>query len=111
MIYVGNAFSLQMLVDSDDCTVRVRRLTADEVRVALDGLLWQSCVGNADTAAVFSSVLGLYVPCNRVNVTLWPNDLLIVGQLTGGRLPEGATSLHENFGIVWKRVELVAASR
>lgn len=106
MIYVGNAFSLQMLVDSDDCTVRVRRLTADEVRVALDGLLWQSCVGHADTAAVFSETLGLDVPCNRVNVSLKPGDLLIVGQLTGGRLPEGATRLPEGFRIVWKRVEL-----
>lgn len=106
MIYVGNAFSLQML-EGSDCTVRVSTVSPEQVRTALNGLSWQSCVGHADTAAVFSSALGLYVPCNRVNVTLWPNDLLIVGQLTGGRLPEGANSLPDGFQIAWKRVELV----
>lgn len=105
MIYVGNAFSLQML-EVSDCTVRVSTVSPEQVRTALDGR-WQSCVGHADTAAVFSSVLGLDVPCNRVNVTLWPGDLLLVGQLTGGRLPEGANSLPDGFQIAWKRVELV----
>lgn len=106
MIYLANAFSLQMLLDSDDCTVRVRTVAPETVTAALAGLSWQSCVGHADTAAVFSEALGLDVPQNRVNVTLKPGDLLIVGQLIGGRLPEGATSLPEGFQIVWKRVEL-----
>lgn len=105
MIYLANAFSLQM-VDSDDCTVRVRTASVSAVATALNGLSWQSCVGHADTAAVFSAVLGLDVPQNRVNVTLRPGDLLLVGQLTGGRLPEGATALPEGFRLVWKRVEL-----
>lgn len=106
MLYVGNAFSLQML-EGSDCTVRVRTVSPEQVRTALEGLSWQSCVGHADTAAVFSAELGVEVTPNRVNVTLWPGDLLIVGQLTGGRLPEGATSLPKGFQIVWKRVELV----
>lgn len=107
MIYVGNAFSLQML-DADDCRVRVRTVAALDVVRLLDdeSVSWQSCVGHADTAAVFSNLLGMKVSCKRKNVSLAPGDVLIVGQLTGGRLPEGATSLPEGFQIVWKRVEL-----
>lgn len=52
---------------------------------------WVSGVGHADTAAVFSSELGLPVECNRMSVTLQPGDRVLVGQYTGPRLPEGAT--------------------
>ena len=108
MIYVGNAFSLQMLT-ADECTVRVRTVNPLDVYRLLDGeqTSWTSCVGHADTAAVFSAALGLAVPHARQNVTLLPGDVLFVGQLTGGRLPEGATSLPEGFQLVWRRVEIV----
>lgn len=108
MIYLGNAFSLQML-DTDDCTVRVRTVSPLDVFRWLtdESVSWQSCVGHADTAAVFSTALGLEVPHARQNVTLLPGDILFVGQLTGGRLPEGANSLPEGFQLVWQQVEIV----
>lgn len=110
MIYVANAFSLQML-DADSCTVRVSTIYPTEVHDILaaagrteDG--WTSVVGHADTAAVFSAALAEDVAHNRANVTLHPGDVLIVGQITGGRLPEGATSLPEGVRIIWRRVEV-----
>ena len=50
-----------------------------------------SAVGHPDTAKV------LGVPMNRINVLLTDHDTLLVAQLQGGRLPEGATTLPEGF--------------
>jgi hypothetical protein len=44
-------------------------------------------------------MLGMSVPKERVNVFIKPEDILIVTQVQGGRLPEGATTLPENFTI------------
>ncbi len=60
-----------------------------------------SAVGHADTAAVFSDVLGIDVPCNRVSVSLDHCTTALVGQYSGPRLPEGATTLPEGATIKW----------
>ena len=60
-----------------------------------------SVVGHADTAAVFSTVLGRDVPYNRATIKLADGDHLLVGQYIGPRLPEGATSLPEGATIEW----------
>ena len=59
-----------------------------------------SAVGHPDTAAV------LGVPCNRMNVRLEKGDTLYVAQLTGGRLPEGCTTLPEGFSFTFVKVTL-----
>lgn len=98
MEIVCNAFSLQM-VDRDDWfnirIVPIGKPSAERLQAA------QSAVGHADTAAV------LGVECNRTNVKLTRDDSLLVAQLMGGRLPEGATTLPEGFSISWARVYLV----
>lgn len=102
--WLGNAFSLQML--ETDGYVKVSSLDAvqaGELFIARNG---QSCIGHPDTAAVVSDMLGFPVPCARVNVTLRKGDILIVAQLTGGRLPEGATKLPDGFKIKWKVVSI-----
>jgi len=101
--YLGNAFSLQMLDLSSTQNVEVRPVT---VEFATDfAKSAESCVGHPDTAAVISSQLGVDVPCQRVNVSLREKgDQLLVGQLTGGRLPEGAKSLPEGFAIQYALV-------
>lgn len=106
MIYISNAFSLQMLPDG--LQIHVQSVEPYEV---VEQLLdapqgWQSAVGHADTAEVISGQLGLAVPHNRVNVTLQAGDVLFVAQLTGGRLPEGVTSLPEGFRLAWRRVDV-----
>ena len=95
--YLLNAFSLNML--SADADLLVRQVTVEAAqnvaRVAT------SAVGHADTANVFADVLGIDVPCNRVSVTLNKGDLALVGQYSGPRLPEGATTLPEGATIKW----------
>lgn len=102
---ITNAFSLNML-STLNATVSVAEVSAyyvaDQLRV--DGV--RSAVGHADTAAVFSSTLGLEIPCNRTNVTLVAGDTVFVGQYSGPRLPEGCTSLPEGATIRWAMVSV-----
>ncbi|WP_434576906.1 STIV orfB116 family protein [Thermoanaerobacterium thermosaccharolyticum] len=72
-IILGNAFSLQMLDLQRASNVQVTPLTLDEVKSLLsEGFV--SAVGHQDTANVLSDMLGLDVPCNRINIHLTPKD-------------------------------------
>lgn len=110
-----NAFSANMLAEFP-VAVRLSEISADEARSLLlcsaeqdgDADLIRSAVGHADTAAVFSSVLGIPVPCNRDTVTLWIGDRAVIGQYSGPRLQEGATMLPEGAAIKWLAVEVCA---
>lgn len=61
----------------------------EEVESLPEGLT--SAIGHQDTA----NVLGVKV--NRINVHLCKGDIAYVAQLTGGRLPEGSTTLPEGY--------------
>ena len=96
-MFILNAFSLNMLVGNADVIVR-------EVSQKVAASLAPACVsavGHADTAAVFSSVLGVEIPCNRATVALKDGDLALVGQYSGPRLEEGATTLPDGAAIKW----------
>ena len=97
MFHLLNAFSLNMLDADADLMVKHVCLEAAQniAKVCV------SAVGHADTASVFSDVLGVDVPCNRTSVTLNKGDLALVGQYSGPRLAEGATSLPEGAAIKW----------
>ena len=105
-MFILNAFSLNMIVGDADIVVReVSRTMAASLAAHCT-----SAVGHADTAAVFSSVLGVEVPCNRVTVTLKEGDVALVGQYSGPRLPEGASTLPEGATIKWLIVGVHAPS-
>ena len=96
-MYILNAFSLNMIVGNADVVVR-------EVSQKVAAILADACtsaVGHADTAAVFSAVLGVEIPCNRATVALKDGDAALVGQYSGPRLLEGATALPEGAAIKW----------
>jgi hypothetical protein len=95
-MYLLNAFSLQMVAESEGMIhfQEIAEPSSDELS-KLD-----SAIGHADTA----NVLG--VPMNRVNVTLRKGDKAIVAQLSGGRLPEGSTTLPEGFRFKFFLVEV-----
>lgn len=96
-----NAFSVNMLA-TFPADVVIEELSLGQARgLAIGG---ESCVGHADTAAVFSAVLGCPVAFNRATVTLEGDALL--GQYSGPRLPEGATALPAGATIRWFRVGL-----
>ena len=96
-MFLLNAFSLNMISGNADIIVReVTQATAASLAATRI-----SAVGHADTAAVFSNVLGVEIPCNRATVALKEGDVALVGQYSGPRLPEGATSLPEGAAIKW----------
>jgi len=66
----------------------------------------QSAVGHADTATIFSSVLGIEIPFNRVSISLGIGDCLIIGQYKGPRLPEGVKELPEGSRIDWVLIKI-----
>jgi len=101
-VYLANAFSINMLPRT--CVwVRFERITVEEARQVLrNGFV--SAVGHADTARLFTNLLGIEVVPNRATVALWPSDALIVGQYSGPRLPEGSTTLPEGATIEWWHV-------
>lgn len=96
-VYLGNAFSLQMVAPS--AIIAVEECLPEDVPVGA-----VSCIGHPDTAAVVSGCLGREVACNRTSISLGDGDVLYVAQLTGGRLPEGATRLPEGFTLTFRRV-------
>ena len=105
-MFILNAFSLNMLVGNADVVVREISVTV-AASLAAD---YTSAVGHADTAAVFSSVLGVEIPCNRATVALKEGDAALVGQYSGPRLAEGATSLPEGATIKWVVVGVHASA-
>ena len=123
-IYISNAFSLSMLnkeIQLGDnpripfsiysVTETINNWQAFAKRNGLDVKLI-SCVGHADTAKLFTHLLGREIACNRESIVLQGDfsdprrDRLLVGQVMhrdGGpyRLPEGCTQLPEDAIIEW----------
>ena len=96
-VYLGNAFSLQMVADNAIiCKVAVAPADIPQEAVSI--------IGHKDTAAVVSTILGREVPCNRESVMLSDEDVLYVAQVVGGRLPEGATTIPDGMEIKFYRI-------
>ena len=129
MLYLSNAFSLQMqgtlvsqsrpvsLDEAQSLVLDVQRNKSAEddegehTGGSTSRLVATSCVGHADIAAVLGEILGCLVPANRVSVSLSSGDILVVGQYVGPRLPEGCSVLPEGAKIEWYEVTLHATSR
>ena len=109
-IYVANAFSIQMISKELDngrvITPAISAVDADIVSVVLRTNKFVSCVGHTDTAKVISSILGVDVQPQRINVSLEEGDIIYVCQVVGGRLPEGCSELPEGVSLKWYSVEI-----
>lgn len=96
--FLGNALASGMLPEG---AFSKRYLTLEEAKRYVDVQWPTSVVGHENTAGLFSSMLGRPVAMNRATVALNPGDELLVGEYSGPRLPEGATSLPEGAEIKW----------
>lgn len=99
MITLFNAISIQMV--PSDCGEFVwhgEKITHEHAaQLAQGGVV--SFIGHEDTARVLSGILGVDVPFRRAFGTLTPGEPVLVAQVTGGRLPEGATTLPEGVSL------------
>lgn len=92
-LYLGNAFSLQMLPEGEH-SLKVKDLSLEQAQAVLS-MGFESAVGHADTAELLSGLLKVEVPAVRVSLVLKPGDQVLVGQYSGPRLPEGTKTLPE----------------
>lgn len=104
-LFILNAFSLSMLTERAG-TIAYVQMPVEAIKGVIasfckNGGEVVSAVGHADTAAVFSSILGRPTQVNRISVALGEEDTAIVGQYSGPRLPEGTTTLPEGATITW----------
>jgi hypothetical protein len=101
-IYLGNAFSLNMLDLTTSATVLVAEV--DPEKIPEEAI---SVIGHEDTAKIFGEILKREVSHNRATLKLGLYDILYVGQYSGPRLPEGTTRLPEGASVKWIKVQLV----
>lgn len=107
MIYVVNAFSLNMLPSNlETFLIKGRRLTIKEATNLLEKNSFISYVGHADIANVISNQLGKEIVYNRQTLTITKGDSVLVCQYRGPRLPEGATTLPQGAVIEYYLVEI-----
>ena len=108
-VFLGNAFSVQMLSNLSDwgTPVTFKKISLDEAKEILsDG--FTSAIGHADTAQVVSNLLGTDVPANRISISLESDkDTLVIAQIMGGRLPEGSTTIPEGMGIRFIKAQIL----
>ena len=107
-VIIANAFSLQMLGGISHTSISVDKISTEEAKRIINENNFVSAIGHADTANVVSSLLGIDVPANRINVTIDTDTILIVAQIMGGRLPEGATALPEGTTLIFCKVKLIS---
>ena len=93
--FLANAFSLQM------CKEFPANISVETLENTPNLSECISVIGHQDLA----NILG--VPMNRQSIQLEKNDVLIVAQVMGGRLPEGSTTLPE--GVKIQFVEVTVA--
>ena len=100
MITLFNAISIQMVPsDCAEFAWHGRRISHEEAaQFARDGVV--SFIGHEDTARVLSGLLQVECPFRRAFGTISSGEKVLVAQLSGGRLPEGATTLPTGFEIV-----------
>lgn len=99
MVYIGNAFSLNMVdLSPEGLIFSVKEVDPGTFLLEKEVM---SVVGHQDTAALFSKLLGMEVAFNRTTLSLNPGDQLLVGQYSGPRLPEGTTTLPDGASVKW----------
>ena len=110
MNILSNAFSLQMLSAFPAVPI-IEECTIEEIKNLLEKGDMTSTIGHQDIANILSDMTGCEVPVNRVSNKIEADDFLYVAQLIGGRLPEGCTTLPENFTLKFLRIRVLYSDR
>lgn len=105
MLYLVNAFSLQMLTHPVS-TIFTSPMTAERARNAMISQHGVSAIGHLDTARVVGKDLCLPLMCSQQRIRLNQGDTLIVAQITGGRLPIDAEELPAYMELTYSHLEV-----
>jgi hypothetical protein len=116
MIYLANAFSLNMLGEGYQGTLAVTPLSVRQAAAILSTIQtynksrFLNAVGHTCTGKIIKDLLQNELPTlalpdgERFTVRLRPDDTLIVAQYFGPRLSEGTVALPPNARIAWSLV-------
>ena len=116
-IMLSNAFSLNMLSSGFSGRVEIKEVNPIHFldQFYLAGInpvnFLENCVGHADTDYLVRehfALNGITIPRGeRKTVSLCEDDILLVAQYSGPRLPEGTTRLPEGAKFTWSTVQIV----
>jgi len=84
------------MLNGESQKVSFKIINIDRVKQLLHNNDWTSAIGHEDVAIIVSKELGMEVKHNRISHSLEKEDVLILRQYFGGRLPEGTTTLNED---------------
>ena len=101
MNYISTDFSIRML--KGDANVSFKRIDFTEIPAKVMSAFG---LADADTARVVSNELGMLISVNRINVHLYPGDVLYIAQVVGGSLPEGTERLPDGRLLRFFKVEI-----
>jgi hypothetical protein len=101
-----DSFYMGMIAHIGDAKIKVKWISKEKARetLRLSSSKTESYVGDADTAKLFERELQVPVKFNRCTVELEEGELVLLGQYSGPRLPEGATTLPEGAEIKWATI-------
>ena len=103
MVYLANAFSLQMLPKGCNATIKVSTIEWYEVPQDIE-----SAIGHENTVKAISALLRRPIELNRTSISLEkPGDIVYVAQVVSGRLPENVENIPPNIEIEFKKVEII----
>jgi hypothetical protein len=96
-LYISSAFSPNMLPleVGQSATVKITKITSETAAALVaQAAEFISAVGHEGTAQLLSAQLKRNVPINRISITLYPADKLIIA-VPAQRLPEGKVLSYE----------------
>lgn len=97
MLYLANAFSLQMVKSLDKCQLQIEKVSISQVINLLEHNKIINAIGHDSTVEAFNVLTGQNLTANRINLSLSKGDKMLVMQFVGGRPPEGAVLQDVNF--------------
>lgn len=87
MIYLANAFSINMVEDGG--IIEIKKIDLEQAKEILSNNSFISAIGHQSTADILKTLLDLDISMNRIAIKLQTDDTLIVFQVNQ-RLNEGA---------------------
>jgi len=87
MLYILNSVTLP-LKEGEKYVIIARQISIEEAKQILEKEYFVSAVGHKATAELLTSVLGVEIPYNRIQITLQPGDK-VLAFLLKKRLEEG----------------------
>jgi len=87
MLYVNNTFSLNMLDNTTEATLKVHEIDVQTAKSLLQ-TQWVSCIGHQGTAEILTNILDIQIPFNRIPVKMKRGDIALIFQLMT-RVEEG----------------------